>query len=84
MCIRDSQNTARKPIDQLRVEEAKQLMEENGIDINLSLIHISVVFDESVKLNGTSLWRSVDVDENCYASEYYGYFLSLIHILFLM
>ena len=27
------QNTARKPIDQLRIEEAKELMKENGIDI---------------------------------------------------
>lgn len=37
-------------------------------------IKVTVVFDEPVKLNGTSLWRSVDVDENGYASEYYGYF----------
>ena len=39
------QNTARKPIDQLRVEEAKQLMEENGIDINNVVVHAPYIIN---------------------------------------
>ena len=33
------QNTARKPIDQLRIEEAKELMKENGIEIDNVVVH---------------------------------------------
>ena len=33
------QNTARKPIEQLRADEAKVLMKENGIDINNVVVH---------------------------------------------
>ena len=33
------QNTARKPIHQLRIDEAKELMKENHIDIEDVVVH---------------------------------------------
>lgn len=39
------QNTARKPISELRVEEAKQLMKENGIDINDVVVHAPYIIN---------------------------------------
>lgn len=39
------QNTARKPIDQLRIEEAKELMSEHGIDINDVVVHAPYIIN---------------------------------------
>lgn len=39
------QNTRRKPISELRVEEAKQLMKENGIDINNVVVHAPYIIN---------------------------------------
>lgn len=39
------QNTARKPVEQLRVEEAKQLMLESGIDINNVVVHAPYIIN---------------------------------------
>ena len=39
------QNTARKPIHQLRVDEAKQLMIDNGIDINNVVVHAPYIIN---------------------------------------
>lgn len=39
------QNTSRKPIDQLRVEEAKQCMLENNIDINNVVVHAPYIIN---------------------------------------
>lgn len=39
------QNTARKPIDQLRIEEAKQLMKENNININDVVVHAPYIIN---------------------------------------
>ena len=39
------QNTIRKPIDQLRVEEAKKLMEENGIDVKNVVVHAPYIIN---------------------------------------
>lgn len=39
------QNTARKPIDQLRADEAKQLMKDNGIDINNVVVHAPYIIN---------------------------------------
>lgn len=39
------QNTARKPIDQLRIDEAKELMSQNNIDINDVVIHAPYIIN---------------------------------------
>ena len=39
------QSTARKPVDQLRFDEAKKLMEENGIDINNVVVHAPYIIN---------------------------------------
>lgn len=39
------QNTSRKPIENLRIDEAKQLMEENGIDINNVVVHAPYIIN---------------------------------------
>ncbi len=39
------QNTTRKPVDQLKVEEAKQLMQENNIDINDVVVHAPYIIN---------------------------------------
>lgn len=39
------QSTARKPISQLRVDEAKELMKENGIDINNVVVHAPYIIN---------------------------------------
>lgn len=39
------QNTARKPIEQLRIEEAKELMKEHGIDINDVVVHAPYIIN---------------------------------------
>ena len=39
------QNTRRKPIEQLRIEEARQLMEENHIDINNVIVHAPYIIN---------------------------------------
>ena len=39
------QNTARKPIDQLRIEEAKELMKENGIEIDNVVVHAPYIIN---------------------------------------
>ena len=39
------QNTARKPISQLRIEEAKALMNENGIDIDDIVVHAPYIIN---------------------------------------
>lgn len=39
------QNTARKPIEQLRIEEAKELMKEQGIDINDVVVHAPYIIN---------------------------------------
>ena len=39
------QNTARKPISQLRIEEAKALMNENGIDIDDVVVHAPYIIN---------------------------------------
>jgi deoxyribonuclease-4 len=39
------QNTNRKPISELKVEEAKQLMEENGIDMNNVVVHAPYIIN---------------------------------------
>lgn len=39
------QNTARKPIDQLRIEEAKELMKEHDIDINDVVVHAPYIIN---------------------------------------
>ena len=39
------QNTARKPVEQLHIEEAKQLMLENNIDINKVVVHAPYIIN---------------------------------------
>ncbi len=39
------QNTSRKPVEQLKVEEAKQLMIENDIDINDVVVHAPYIIN---------------------------------------
>ena len=39
------QNTARKPVEQLKVAEAKQLMAENNIDINNVVVHAPYIIN---------------------------------------
>lgn len=39
------QNTSRKPVSELRIEEAKQLMEENNIDINDVVVHAPYIIN---------------------------------------
>lgn len=39
------QNTLRKPVEQLRVEEAKKLMEENNIDIKNLVVHAPYIIN---------------------------------------
>ena len=39
------QSTARKPISQLRVDEAKELMKENCIDINKVVVHAPYIIN---------------------------------------
>lgn len=39
------QNTSRKPIENLRIDEAKELMEENGIDINNVVVHAPYIIN---------------------------------------
>ena len=39
------QNTFRKPVESLRVEEAKKLMEENGIDIKNLVVHAPYIIN---------------------------------------
>lgn len=39
------QNTAHKPIDQLRIEEAKELMKENGIEIDNVVVHAPYIIN---------------------------------------
>ena len=39
------QNTSRKPIDQLRIEEARQLMEEHHIDIDNVVVHAPYIIN---------------------------------------
>lgn len=39
------QNTARKPIDQLHIDEAKELMSQNNIDINDVVIHAPYIIN---------------------------------------
>lgn len=39
------QNTARKPVTELKVEEARKLMEENNIDINNVVVHAPYIIN---------------------------------------
>lgn len=39
------QNTARKPVDQLHVEEAKELMKDNGINIDDVVVHAPYIIN---------------------------------------
>lgn len=39
------QNTLRKPVEQLRVEEAKQLMKENNIDVKNLVVHAPYIIN---------------------------------------
>ncbi|MFR7591018.1 MAG: deoxyribonuclease IV [Longibaculum sp.] len=39
------QNTARKPVEQLRIEEAKALMQENGINIDDVVVHAPYIIN---------------------------------------
>lgn len=39
------QNTRRKPVSELRVEEAKALMKENGIDLNNVVVHAPYIIN---------------------------------------
>lgn len=39
------QNSARKPVEQLKVEEARKLMEENDIDINNVVVHAPYIIN---------------------------------------
>lgn len=39
------QNTRRKPIESLRIEEAKQLMSENNIDLNNVIVHAPYIIN---------------------------------------
>lgn len=39
------QNTARKPISQLKIEEAKSLMKDSGIDINNVVVHAPYIIN---------------------------------------
>jgi len=39
------QNSARKPVEQLRVEEARKLMKDNNIDINNVVVHAPYIIN---------------------------------------
>ena len=39
------QNTLRKPVEELRVEEAKKLMEENNIDVKNLVVHAPYIIN---------------------------------------
>lgn len=74
------QNTIRKPVEALRVEEAKKLMEENGIDVKNLVVHAPYIInlgnlkDESI----FDLAKSVLKDE-LYRTNYIGVKYLVLH-----
>lgn len=54
------QNTARKPISQLRIEEAKALMNENGIDIDDVVVHAPYIINLANTLKPETFELAVD------------------------
>jgi deoxyribonuclease-4 len=74
------QNTFRKPVESLRVEEAKKLMEENGIDIKNLVVHAPYIINlGNLKDENTfSLAKSVLKDE-LYRTNYIGVKYLVLH-----
>ena len=74
------QNTFRKPVESLRVEEAKKLMEENGIDIKNFVVHAPYIINlGNLKDENTfSLAKSVLKDE-LYRTNYIGVKYLVLH-----
>lgn len=74
------QNTIRKPVESLRVEEAKKLMEENGIDVKNLVVHAPYIInlgnlkDESI----FDLAKSV-LKEELYRTNYIGVKYLVLH-----
>lgn len=54
------QNTARKPISQLRVEEAKDLMNEHNIDINDVVVHAPYIINLANTIKPETFELAVD------------------------
>ena len=74
------QNTFRKPVESLRVEESKKLMEENGIDIKNLVVHAPYIINlGNLKDENTfSLAKSVLKDE-LYRTNYIGVKYLVLH-----
>ena len=74
------QNTIRKPVEALRVEEAKRLMEENGIDVKNLVVHAPYIINlGNLKDESTfNLAKSVLKDE-LYRTNYIGVKYLVLH-----
>ena len=74
------QNTIRKPVESLRVEEAKKLMEENGIDVKNLVVHAPYIINlGNLKDESTfDLAKSVLKDE-LYRTNYIGVKYLVLH-----
>jgi deoxyribonuclease-4 len=74
------QNTIRKPVEALRVEEAKKLMEENGIDVKNLVVHAPYIINlGNLKDESTfDLAKSVLKDE-LYRTNYIGVKYLVLH-----
>ena len=74
------QNTIRKPVEALRVEEAKKLMEENGIDVKNLVVHAPYIINlGNLKDESTfNLAKSVLKDE-LYRTNYIGVKYLVLH-----
>ena len=74
------QNTIRKPVELLRVEEAKKLMEENGIDVKNLVVHAPYIINlGNLKDESTfDLAKSVLKDE-LYRTNYIGVKYLVLH-----
>ena len=74
------QNTIRKPIEQLRVEEAKKLMEENGIDVKNVVVHAPYIINLA-NLKDPSIYKlAKDVlKDELYRTNYIGVKYLVLH-----
>lgn len=74
------QNTIRKPITQLRVEEAKKLMEENGISVSNLVVHAPYIINLA-NLKDPSIFKlAKDVlKDELYRTNYIGVKYIVLH-----
>ena len=74
------QNTLRKPIEQLRVEEAKELMKEHGINVENLVVHAPYIINLA-NLKDSSIFKlAKDVlKDELYRTNYIGVKYLVLH-----